>query len=102
MKVILKIFAVVIFMILSVLGLGVKVTEKIGNKVAGLLYVLIGILVLMALCTQQWLEVGVFSGAALVVFGLQFGAAFVEAVIELLNDLCKCKFMGSNKSASEL
>ena len=102
MKVILKILAVFIWVILSVLGIAVKATEKLGNVVAGILYLIIGILAFMAVLSQQWLELGVFCGMAGVVFVIQFGAATVEALIEVGKCLCKYEFTGSNKMDCEL
>ena len=102
MKVILKILAVIIWVILSVLGIAVKTTEKLGNVIAGILYLIIGVLVLVAVLSQQWLELGVFCGMAGIVFVIQFGAATVEALIEEGKSLCKYEFMGSNKMDCEL
>lgn len=102
MKVILKILAVFIWVILSVLGIAVKATEKLGNVVAGILYLIIGILAFMAVLSQQWLELGVFCGMAGVVLAIQFGASTVEALIEVGKCLCKYEFTGSNKMDCEL
>ena len=68
-----------------------KTTEKLGNVVAGFLYLIIGVLVLMAVLSQQWLEFGVFCWMAVVVFAIQLGAATVEALIEVGKILCRTK-----------
>ena len=102
MKVVLKILAVIIWVILSVLGIAVKTTEKLRNVIAGFLYLIIGVLALMAVLSQQWLELVVFCGMAGVVLAIQFGAATVEALIQVGKSLCKYEFMGSNKMDFEL
>ncbi len=91
MKVILKILAVLIWVILSMLGIAVKTTEKLGNVVAGFLYLIIGVLVLMAVLSQQWLEFVVFCGMAAFIFVIQLGAATAEALIEVGEILYRTK-----------
>lgn len=89
MKVVLKILAIIIWVILSVLGIAVKTTEKIGNIVAGFVYVILMVFALMAVISQQWVSLGIFGVCAAIVFGLQFTAATIEALLEVGKDLCK-------------
>jgi len=88
MKVIFKIIAVVLWMILSLLELVVRAIEKVGNIIAGFIYVILIVFALMAIISQQWVSLGIFGVCAFIVLGIQFGASMIEALIEVARSFC--------------
>ena len=84
-----KLLAVVGIIVLSGLCLGVKVIENVGARVAGLILVLLGILALMAVVCTNWFALTVFGVLAVGVVAILFGAATLEAIMEIGCDAMK-------------
>jgi len=84
-----KLLAVFVIIILSGLCLGVKVLENVGSKIAGFIITILGILSLMAVISSNWFALTVFGVLAVGVVAVLFGAATLEVVIELGRDAMK-------------
>lgn len=87
-----KLLAVVGIIVLSGLCLGVKVLENVGARVAGVILVLLGILAFMAVVSTNWLALTVFGVLAVGVVAILFGAATLEAIMEIGCDAMKACF----------
>ena len=84
-----KLLAVVGIIVLSGLCLGVKVLENVGARIAGIILVLLGILALMAVISTNWFALTVFGVLAVGVIVILFGAATLEAIMEIGCDAMK-------------
>ena len=84
-----KLLAVVGIIVLSGLCLGVKVLENVGARIAGIILVLLGILALMAIVSTNWFALTVFGVLAVGVIVILFGAATLEAIMEIGCDAMK-------------
>ena len=84
-----KLLAVVGIIVLSGLCLGVKVFENVGARIAGIILVLLGILALMAIVSTNWFALTVFCVLAVGVIVILFGAATLEAIMEIGCDAMK-------------
>ena len=84
-----KLLAVVGIIVLSGLCLGVKVIENVGARVAGLILMILGILALMAIVSSNWFALTVFGVLAVGVVAILFGAATLEAIMEIGCDAMK-------------
>ena len=84
-----KLLAVVGIIVLSGLCLGVKVFENVGARIAGIILVLLGILALMAIVSTNWFALTVFGVLAVGVIVILFGAATLEAIMEIGCDAMK-------------
>ena len=84
-----KLLAMVGIIILSGLCLGVKVLENVGARIAGIILVLLGILALMAVISTNWFALTVFGVLAVGVIVILFGAATLEAIMEIGCDAMK-------------
>lgn len=84
-----KLLAVVAVIVLSGLCLGVKVLENVGARIAGIILVLLGILALMAIVSTNWFALTVFGVLAVGVIAILFGAATLEAIMEIGCDAMK-------------
>ena len=84
-----KLLAAIGIIVLSGLCLGVKVLENVGTRVAGIILVLLGILALMAIVSNNWFALTVFGVLAVGVVAILFGAATLEALMEIGCDAMK-------------
>ena len=84
-----KFLAVIGIIMLSGLCLGVKVLENVGTRVAGIMLVLLGILALMAIVSTNWFALTVFGVLAVGIVAILFGAATLEAIMEICCDAMK-------------
>lgn len=84
-----KLIAVFVIIILSGLCLGVKVLENVGAKIAGFILTILGILALMAVISSNWFALTVFGVLAVGVVAVLFGAATFEVLIEIGRDVMK-------------
>ena len=84
-----KLLAVVAIIVLSGLCLGVKVLENVGARIGGIILVLLGILALMAIVSTNWFALTVFGVLAVGVIVILFGAATLEAIMEIGCDAMK-------------
>ena len=84
-----KLLAVLGIIVLSGLCLGVKVLENVGARIAGIILVLLGILALMAIVSTNWFALTVFGVLAVGVIAILFGAATLEAIMEIGCDAMK-------------
>lgn len=84
-----KFLAVIGIIVLSGLCLGVKVLENVGARVAGIILMILGILALMAIVSNNWFALTVFGVLAVGVVAILFGAATLEAIMEIGCDAMK-------------
>lgn len=84
-----KFLTVIGIILLSGLCLGVKVLENVGARVAGIILVFLGILALMAIVSSNWFALTVFGVLAVGVIAILFGAATLEAIMEIGCDAMK-------------
>ena len=84
-----KLLAVIGIIVLSGLCLGVKVLENVGARVAGIILMILGILAFMAIVSTNWFALTVFGVLAVGVVAILFGAATLEAIMEIGCDAMK-------------
>ena len=84
-----KLLAVIGIIVLSGLCLGVKVLENVGARVAGIILMILGILAFMAIVSTNWFALTVFGVLAVGVVAILFGAATLEAFMEIGCDAMK-------------
>ena len=84
-----KFLAVIGIIVLSGLCLGVKVLENVGARVAGIILMILGILAFMAIVSTNWFALTVFGVLAVGVVAILFGAATLEAIMEIGCDAMK-------------
>lgn len=89
MKIFGKLLAIIGIIILSGLGLGVRVLENIGTRIAGVVLTILGVFALMAVISSNWFALTVFCMLALCIVSILFGAATLEVIIELGRDAMK-------------
>ena len=87
MKIVKKIVAVPIVIVLSILRCLINLIVKAECWVAGVGFLLLAILTILAIIKRQWLQVGIFAGLAGLGVIILFLSANIQAWIELLLEM---------------
>ena len=89
MRIILKIFTVLLAAILSVIVFAMDQLAKVYSLVAGWFFLLLALCAIMAVIAQNWVGLGILAGTFALTLGVFLLAAIATGFIEDLRDRLK-------------
>ena len=89
MRVLAKVLVFPLVIVLSLVGLAVRVAIKLGSVVAGVCTLIFGILAVLVLINKLWLQLGILALIYAAMMVVLFAAAEVQVWIDVATDLLK-------------
>lgn len=89
MRVLAKVLVFPLVIVLSLVGLVVRVAIKLGSVVAGVCTLIFGILAILVLINKMWLQLGILALIYAAMMVVLFAAAEVQVWIDVATDLLK-------------
>lgn len=89
MRVLAKVLVFPLVIVLSLVGLAVRVAIKLGSVVAGVCTLIFGILAVLVLINKMWLQLGILALIYAAMMVVLFAAAEVQAWIGAATDLLR-------------
>ena len=89
MRVLAKVLVFPLVIVLSFVGLAVRVAIKLGSVVAGVCTLIFGILAVLVLINKMWLQLGILALIYAAMMVVLFAAAEVQVWIDVATDLLK-------------